>query len=357
MIKYIFSNEEKWMEKWDVFVKNNPKGSHLIFSDWLKSYVSYGFDYELGLVLENDKIIGGYGAIIPKFLLFKFYIIPHGPILNIGNKQYIAGILEQIRKRAKLLGCCYAQVSLPISSNYKMKDFVFSPNEVKIFDNKFKTGKLFNYIYCSYGLNWMDFSQHSNPDSYLKNLSSKVRQYVRLPYKKNTEIFNVTDEFELKKGYDVFEFNAKENGYKIRAFNDVKNSILKLINSNRAYFINIYVDGEVKASGFYITAGGYTTNVMSGVIKEKPDLKLGYMLQWEAVKKSFENGHKGYNISMGGSIGVQVFKSKFGAIALPYENPYYHTIIKPLNFKMFKIVDTYLKPYKAQVSKLLSQLK
>ena len=357
MIEFISTKEKVWLEKWDIFVAKNPKGSHLILSDWLKSYKSYGFDYELGLFLENDKIIGGYGALIPKFLFFKFYIIPHGPIVIKGSENYLAEILEQIGTRAKLINCCYAQVSLPISSNCKIKDFVFDPSEVKLVENKFKTGKLFNYVYCSYGLNWMDFSEHPNPESYLKSLTSKVRQYVRLPYKKNTEILNVTNEVELRKGYNIFEFNAKENGYEIRAFKDVKNSILGLINSNQAYFLNIYADGEVKASGFYVMAGGYTTNVMAGVIKEKPDLKLGYMLQWEAVKKAFENGHKGYNISVGGSKGVQDFKTKFGAETIYFEDSHYHLILKPLHYKIFKLFNTYLKPYKAQVSKLLARNK
>ena len=357
MIRLLFTKEIEWQKKWDEFLTNNPKGSHLILSDWLKSYKSYGFDNELGLILENDEIIGGYGAVIPKLLLFKFYIIPYGPIINNENKHQLAEIAEQISTRANSLGCCYVQFSLPISSNCKIKDFVFDPSEVKLFENKFKTGKLFNYVYCSYGLNWMDFSEHSDPDSYLKILPSKVRQYVRLPYKKNTKILNVTDEIELKKGYDVFEFSGKENGYKIRAFNDVKTSILSLINSNQAYFLNIYVDGEVKASGFYINAGGYTTNVMAGVIKEKPDFKLGYMLQWEAIKKAFENGHKGYNISIGGSKGVQDFKSKFDAEAIYFEKPHHYLILKPNYFKVFKFFDKYLKKYKQKISSILSKMK
>ena len=45
--------------------------------------------------------------------------------------------------------------------------------------------------------------------------------------------------------------------------------------------------------------------------KEKPDLKLGYLLHWELIKKSYELGYKGYNISMGGSKGVMEFKAKF----------------------------------------------
>jgi|26BtaG_2_1085354.scaffolds.fasta_scaffold00136_6 lipid II:glycine glycyltransferase (peptidoglycan interpeptide bridge formation enzyme) len=356
-MEVIYTRDKEWLKKWDAYVAETPRASHLMLSDWLKSYNSYGFDYEIGIVIENKKIIGGFGAVIPKVLFFKFYIIPHGPIVDKGYEHYIEMVLKDLYLRAKELRCCYAQVSLPISNNNKIGDHVFNPAEVKFLPNNFKSGKLFNYVYCSYGLNWMDFTEHPNPDSYLKALSSKVRQYVRLPYKKNTEIINVTSETELKKGYSVFEFNAKEIGYEIRAFEDVKNSILGLIDSNQAYFLNIHIDGVVKASAFYIMAGGYTTNVLAGVIKEKPDLKLGYMLQWEAIKRSFDLGYKGYNISMGGSDGVKEFKKRFGAEAMFYEDSHFHAILKPLKFNIYLKFEKYMKPYKSQISRVLSKFR
>ena len=52
MNEYLFTKDENWLLKWDKFVYENPMGSHLIYSDWLKSYESYGFDYEVGLLIE-----------------------------------------------------------------------------------------------------------------------------------------------------------------------------------------------------------------------------------------------------------------------------------------------------------------
>ena len=46
----------------------------------------------------------------------------------------------------------------------------------------------------------------------------------------------------------------------------------------------------MKAAGFFVRSGGYITNITGGVLREKPDIKLGYMLQWEIIKKSFELG-------------------------------------------------------------------
>lgn len=80
-MELLFTKDNNWMQKWDDFLLQENRGSHLLYSDWLNSYASYGFDYEVLLVLENDKIVGGFGAVIAKSLFFKFYIIPHGPIL------------------------------------------------------------------------------------------------------------------------------------------------------------------------------------------------------------------------------------------------------------------------------------
>jgi len=356
-MKILFTKDMEWLEKWDVYLASNPRGSHLILSDWLKTYNSYGFDYELGIFIEDDIIIGGFGVVIPKILFFKFYIIPHGPIVNKGCETHLDFISEEINLRAKDLNCCYAQLSLPVSKNSKIKDHVFHPSEIKVFDQKWTNGKLFDYVYSSYGLNWMDFTDTADPETYLQTLASKVRQYVRLPYKKDTKIITVTDEEELKKGYHIFQLNANEFGYKIREFKDVKRSILELVNSDKAFFINIYVDDTVKASGFFIIAGNYITNVMAGAIKEKPDLKLGYMLQWEAVKKSIDLGFVGYNISVGGTDGVKAFKQKFGANATYYEEPNYHKVIKPQIFKVYLSLEKYIKPYKSIVSNYLSKFK
>ena len=72
---FIITKEEFWLTKWNTFLKNENRGSHLVYSNWLQSYKSYGFDFEVLLFIDNDIIIGGYGAVIAKSLFFKFYII------------------------------------------------------------------------------------------------------------------------------------------------------------------------------------------------------------------------------------------------------------------------------------------
>lgn len=358
MRMFIFTKEESWLKKWDKFVYDHPKGSHLILSDWLASYMAYGFEYELGLVLEDDEIIGGYGVVIPKFLFFKFYIIPHGPIYLEGHNQCLSMHLIEIKTRAKRLGSCYLQMSFPISSHQKIDNHTHLGFREKLLGEiNLKSGKLFTYVYSSYGLNWVDLSGHKTADDFLEQLTPKVRRNIRMPYNKLATPHFLTEMSDIEQAYAVIIENASYGGYSVRSFNEFKNTMYQLIKNDRAYFLVCKVDGQIKAAAFFVKTSGYITNIMGGVSREKPDIKLGYMLQWELIKKSFELGYSGYNISMGGSQGVQEFKSKFGAESISYETPHYYLILKSFYFKLFKLFDTKLKPYKRQVYKLLSRMK
>ena len=73
-IKLISSNDKEWLEKWDDFVIKENVSSHLMLSDWNKSFESYGFDFEVVVLLDGSSIIGGFSAVIAKALFFKFYI-------------------------------------------------------------------------------------------------------------------------------------------------------------------------------------------------------------------------------------------------------------------------------------------
>lgn len=357
MIELKFTREVEWLVKWDTFLVKSQRGSHLILSDWLKSYESYGFDYELGIVLDNHEIVGGFGVIIPKFLFFKFYIIPHGPVYKSGYENHFEVHAQQIKQRAKALGCCYLQLSVPISSNEKIQKHTYQLSETQFLAKLFKKGKLFSYVYSSYGINWIDFKNYTNYQDFLEQLTPKVRRNVRMPYNKKAQATFVKDITIIEKGYHVIIENAKQANYNVREFKEFRDTINNLVDKDLGYFINCEVDNKLKASGFFVQSGGFITNITGGVLREKPDIKLGYMLQWEIIKKSFELGCKGYNISMGGSTGVQDFKSKFGAEAIYYEDPHYYLVLKPAYFKVFKFFDIYLKKYKQKISTVLSKLK
>jgi len=80
-------------------------------------------------------------------------------------------------------------------------------------------------------------------------------------------------------------------------------------------------------------------------------------LHWELIKKSYELGYKGYNISMGGSKGVMEFKAKFNTQTISFEKPHRHIIIKPIIFKLYLILNSIFVKNKKTISVLLKRFK
>ncbi|MCK0125033.1 aminoacyltransferase [Gelidibacter sp. F2691] len=356
MRKFIFTKEDSWLKKWDAFVFENSKGSHLLYSDWLTSYTSYGFDFELGLVLDGDTIIAGCGVVIPKFLFFKFYIIPHGPVFENAHISCFNDFLIKIKERAQLLKCCYVQFSLPLSDNDVISKQSYLPVQFNLNDTNFKSGKLFNYVYCSYGLNWLSMSKMEDDEELLKSLKNHARRNIKASYNNNLLLSQATDKEAIKAAYEVVEINAQNAGYKVRKYEHIKQAIITLINNGTGLFLVAHKNNRVLGSAFFIRTKYSLTYIFGGTLKDMPSLRVGYFLHWEAIKLA-NNYNLGYNISMGGSKGVLRFKSQFNTKQIFYQSPHHYMILNKSVFNTFIIIEKHLKHHKGNLANILSKFK
>lgn len=354
-MKIVYTKDQYWLDKWDAFVTNDNCGSHLLLSDWVKSYQSYGFDYEFCIGIKEDVIVGGYAVVIAKALVFKFFIVPFGPIVSKGFKNQLNEFIETVPKRALYHNCCYCHINLAFSivSNEHVCN---SGYQLPALSNA-KEGHLFKYIYSSNGLNWINLNRYSDIDSILMSLKPSVRRNIRNSYQKGLvfEEMNTIEKFE--KGYHLFLENAKQGNYSIREWNDLKDCLLALLDKGHLKMLGAFKTEELKGAILLIKAGKYFTYILGGSKKEVPDLRTGDFLQWEAVKLSFQEGFDGYNISLGGSKGVIDFKNSFNTKQIVFEKSKYYWILKPFYFRLFLLFETSIKPFKKQVSKILSVVK
>lgn len=348
----IFTKEKEWLIKWDQFVRDNSD-SHLVYSDWLKSYQSYGFDFEIGICIDNEKIIGGYGAVIAKMSFFRFYIIPYGPITLDDNELIEQELINAIKRRVKERKACYCQITLPFSEKVQIKN-----SQTEFLENlNFKKGNHFKYVFSFVGLNWLDLKKYKSADEILLDFKSSVRRDIRNALRKDTLVKYVTDSEEIEAAYKICQENAQKANYGIRDWQDIKETLFALIEKGNAKFIVSIKNNEIKGAIFIIKTGRYYTYTFGGTKKEKPDLLTGHLLQWEAVKLSFLENCDGYNISLGGSKGVQEFKKGFNTNEILAENAKYNLIGNNLLFFMYVSLENYMKPYKTRIAKILRFIK
>lgn len=349
-MEIIYTKDPAWLDKWDDFVQTNDTGSHLVLSDWVSSYRSYGFDAEYGLCLDNGDIAGGFAAIIAKVAFFKFYIVPYGPIVSNGSTELLHKLTLLVPERAKHFGAAYAHVALPIGRH---ENCHFIPQQLAV---QAAEGHHFPYVYSSNGLNWIDL-KNATEDSLLERFKSSTRRDIRAAMRKEMEVVFLETDAQVKTGYDLCLANAASNGYVLRDWASFGTTLLSLVGKGTAKFIGVYKDNDLKGAILLVKAGNFYTYILGGTKKEKPDLLPGHLLQWEAIRLSLREGLDGYNISLGGSEGVMAFKDSFATEHLLFEQSRYHWVLRPTLFRSYRFFDKRMKPYKKTIARWLSILK
>jgi lipid II:glycine glycyltransferase (peptidoglycan interpeptide bridge formation enzyme) len=353
-MEIIFTKENHWLAKWDNFVQTENKASHLLLSDWNKSFESYGFEYEVCICLENGQIVGGFSAVVAKAVIFRFYIVPFGPIVSLSYENYLETLVSKVSERANYFNCCYCHISIPFS-NVKNSHVYSQLPDLSVLNSATK-GHLFKYVYSSNGMNWIDLKDFDE-ESKMMTLKPSVRRNIRNSYRKDLVFKLMTTDNEIEKAYNLFKENSIAANYSIREWKEIQETLVQL---NRKGFIKMlaaFKEDELKGAILLVKGGNYYTYILGGSKKEVPDLRTGDFLQWEAIKLAIQEGLDGYNISLGGSKGVVEFKNSFNTEQLYYDNGQYHWVLKPLYFKLYLFFEKKLKPHKKTISKVLSKLK
>lgn len=354
MTKIFFTKEQYWIDKWNTFQITENRGSHLQLSFWLDSYRSYGFKNEICIVVENEEVIGGYGAVIAQFIIFKFYIVPIGPIVLNDDEVLLNQLIEKVKERAKILNCSYVHLNLPIfDANSSAKEHGYSTKFQLPALKDAEKGSKFKFVYTPLGLNWVNFKAFQTDEDFLESFKTSVRRDIRATQRKNLEFRILEDEKGFKEVYDLFNLNAQLSNYPIRSWDDFNQTLFVLTSKYKTKLFAVYLNGVIKGSLMLVWGGNYFTYMMGASSKEKPDLLTGEFLQWEAIKYSRKIGANGYNISLGGSKGVLNFKSKFGSTTEYFVDGQYYWVLKPSFFKLYLFLDDYLRKNKKKVSILL----
>jgi lipid II:glycine glycyltransferase (peptidoglycan interpeptide bridge formation enzyme) len=350
----IFTKDNDWLVKWDQFVLSENKASHLLLSDWNKSFESYGFDFEVCICLVGDQIVGGFSGVVAKASVFRFYIVPFGPIVSLSYESHLKTLINKVTERANHFNCCYCHISMPFS-NYKNSHIYNQLSDLSVLNSATK-GHLFKYVYSTYGMNWIDLKDFDE-ESKIMSLKPSVRRNIRNSYRKDLVFKRMAKDDEIEKAYHLFKENSITSNYSIREWKEIKETLVQLNQKGYLKMLAAFKEDELKGAILLVKGGNYYTYILGGSKKEVPDLRTGDFLQWEAIKLSIQEGLDGYNISLGGSKGVVEFKNSFNTEQIYYHNGQYHWVLKPIYFKLYLIFEKKLKLNKKTISKILSIFK
>nr|WP_287938006.1 peptidoglycan bridge formation glycyltransferase FemA/FemB family protein [Algoriphagus sp.] len=347
---WFVTTEKLWLRKWDLVQKSHHQGMFTQTSSWLSSYRAYGFSYELLIKTDSlQNIVAGFGCLLIKAGPFKVYFCPWGPFLSDSVKPKEA--LDQFVQRAIQVKASVAQFNPPVFTHTDNWTFLLK-------DKKLKRGNFLKKIYVP-----LEFNLISLPDpddlswenNLLKSFSENAKRNIKASKKFPIEIKPAKTPSEIAQAYACFQNNADREGYSIRTWEDVKESLTDAVIQENSIILLAVYEEKVVGAIWCAYGGNMLSYIMGGVDRSEKDLKLGHLLQWTCMQLAVQHNFPNYNISVGGSEGVVRFKSSFYPKQVSSVGPY-HLVLQKLPYVLFKFLFPYLEKNKTQISRILKYL-
>lgn len=328
-LNWIATQEKNWVTKWDNIQMESSKGMFTQSSSWLMSYRSYGFDYVLFLGVDGEKIYAGFGCLIIKIGFFKMVNCNWGPYRE--DEIDALECVHQFHRWAKANGTIAIQINIPTHDKAL-------ETRLRQSEDAYSLGNLMKKVFSPAHFNWIDLPDYSDPDAdktLMKSFSENARRNIKTGLKNNLQIERVISPDQLREVYTCFENNASREGYLIRDWHDIHESLKQSLILGHSIFFTIRFEEKLVGAIWAAKGGRAYHYIMGGVERTEKDLKVGHLLQWSVMQAAMKEGFERYNISVGGSDGVVRFKSSFS----PTESQsggIYHLILRPFLFIIFQ---------------------
>lgn len=348
---WITTKDEAWFAKWDQLQRENPAGMFTQTSSWLSSYQAYGFQFELLLKLDkNQEILAGLACLIIQAGPFRAYNCPWGPFLQ--DQSLLHESIERMIVRAKELKSFAVQLN---PGTFSLNDSW----QQSLTSLGFQKGNFLKKIFQPIDFNLIRLPSGNGEEqekALLKSFSENARRNVKTGLKNQLKIQKAQTLDQTEAAYRCFEANADREGYVVRAWMDVKDSLWDAVQKGNSVIFYVEQEGKVIGSIWAAKGGRMLSYIMGGVDRTEKDLKLGHVLQWQCMLEAMSEGFTTYNISVGGSEGVVRFKSSF----YPQETRTSGSYMLPLDsvkFGIFRAIFPYFERNKKLASKILKLIR
>jgi lipid II:glycine glycyltransferase (peptidoglycan interpeptide bridge formation enzyme) len=356
MTDLFFTKNQEWLDKWDQFLLQSDRAWYNQLSDWIKSYEVYGFDHEFMILVQNDTIIGGCGIVVAKFSLFKFLIVAAGPILELGYEHELERCLQELQKKAKELNCCYLQISVPSTKdNHCFSNYTLPPLHTTSNYFSGKEGVAFKYVIPLQGYRIVKLDNENPYETARSHYNSNNKRNLNKANKLELEFKFVTTDEDIKNAYQCFVLNAQEKGYPLRSYESMKTTLRKYIDKDYAKIGCCFYQNQIIGALYVMNCGQRLIYINGGVLKDFQTYNISNFMHDKMIHYSASINYKCYDLSVGGSKGVVQFKESFGSELYLFITTR-HWILKSFHFKVFSIMERYLKPHKTRMAQLLMLL-
>ncbi|MFZ4105867.1 lipid II:glycine glycyltransferase FemX [Flavobacterium sp.] len=352
MIKSFFTKDQSWLDKWDNYLQETERGLYNQLSFWIKAYDIYGFNHDFYIITDNDEIIGGCGIVIARFSIFKFLIVPCGPVLDKNQEHLIDSILKDLKEFAIQKNCCFFQINLPITKEgVGFHDYTLDKISSNSIFYSGLEGMKFKYVIPLFGMRLVDLSDKTF-DEVVQGFGSNHKRNLKKASSFNFQFHQVTTKEAIAEAYNCFVQNAREKGYPLRSYNSIKYTLQNYVANDQAIIATCFYQNKVVGAIYVMICGKRLIYINGGIIKEYQNLPISVYMHTELIKYSIEKGYKSYDLSVGGSEGVIRFKEGFGSKLFNFENSRYW-VFKPFYFKIYTFLENRIKPHKQSIASLL----
>jgi lipid II:glycine glycyltransferase (peptidoglycan interpeptide bridge formation enzyme) len=303
-------NDDAGAAAWDAFVEASDPGSYLQLSPWASVKAVNGWaSHRIGTT-------GNIGAQIlvrrPRPLPWGFAYAPRGPVAAVWDAEAIAGFTATVRDELPDLAGRISHVRID--------------PEIEVDGPLDPDGGLRAALLAS---GWRAASPIQPPSTrridlradeaaLWGDLRKKWRQYVNKARSAGITVEDAVGD-ALPEFYRVYHETAARAGFHIRtasAYRDVWEAYrpggrARLLFARRP-------DGEALATLFLVRAGPRVVEPYGGMTAEGATSRANYLLKWEAIRSSREQGATSYDLWGLATGGIAHFKTGFGGREVQY---------------------------------------
>lgn len=297
---------------WDAFVAASEPGSYLQASPWARVKAVNGWRHVRPVTASSDGLIGAQVLVRrPRVLPWAFAYAPRGPVAAAWTPDAIGAFTDEARRRAGELGRVAAiRVDPEIErdgaldpdgalrrafrqAGWRSSDPV-QPEVTRIVDLRADEGSL-----------WGD-------------LRKKWRQYVNRARSAGVRVVDAGGD-RLPEFYAIYRETADRAGFLIRteaAYRDVWEAY-RPSGSARLLFAED-ASGVAQAALFLVRWGPRVVEPYGGMTTAGAESRANYLLKWEAIRTSREQGATSYDLWGLAHPGIAHFKTGFGGREVRY---------------------------------------